>query len=97
MVIAQFIQFELGDAPHFIFKDEKGEEWDFFACRDTSYQFANELPVDQANEINQGWSSNEDLQQKWFAIRYIKDVQPMYIDGPEGEVFIITEASKIAD
>lgn len=89
---AKFVEFTLGDAAHFIFEDEAGKQWDFGGCDDDSMGFARELPEAEANTSNQGWGSNEALQNKWFDLKYVIRVQPLYIDGPDGEVMVITEA-----
>ena len=92
-VIARFDEFSLGDASHFMFTDESGAKLDFGGNEDTLYKFAEELPANKANETNQGWTSDKKLQGKLFDITYIIRTQPLYIDGPMGEVSIITKAT----
>ena len=92
-VIARFDEFSLGDASHFMFTDESGAKLDFGGNEDTVYKFAEELPANKANETNQGWTSDKKLQGKLFDITYITRTQPLYIDGPMGEVLIITKAT----
>ncbi len=92
-VIARFDEFSLGDASHFMFTDQSGVKMDFGGNEDTVYKFAEELPANKANETNQGWTSDKKLQGKMFDITYITRTQPLYIDGPIGEVLIITKAT----
>ena len=92
-VNARFDEFSLGDASHFMFTDESGAKMDFGGNEDTVYKFAEELPANKANETNQGWTSDKKLQGKMFDITYITRIQPLYIDGPMGEVLIITKAT----
>lgn len=89
---ARFVEFTLGDAAHFVFEDKSGNQWDFGGCDDTSLEFAKELSIAETNEINQGWTSNASLQNKWFDLKYVVRQQPMYIDGPIGDVMVIIEA-----
>ena len=89
---AKFIEFSLGDASHFIFEDETGKTWDFAGSTEKTIQFSRELPVNQADETNQGWGSNQDLQGKWFTITYTQSQQELYIDGPIGTVYTIKKA-----
>ncbi len=92
---AKFVDFTLGDAEHYSFEDENGKTWDFGGCEDTSVQFAEELPAEQANESNQGWAANKQLQNQWFELKYVIRQQPLYIDGPVGEVAVILEARMV--
>lgn len=92
-VIARFDEFFLGDAAHFMFTDEYGAKLDFGGNEDTVYKFAEELPANKANETNQGWTSDKKLQGKLFDITFIIRTQPLYIDGPMGEVSVITKAT----
>jgi hypothetical protein len=92
VLTAKFIEFELGDAPHFIFEDQSGKTWDFAGNEDPHYPFAEELPENLANETNQGWTSDKSLQGKWFDIKYEYRTQPEYPDGPMASVPIILEA-----
>lgn len=92
-VIARFDEFSLGDALHFMFTDESGAKLDFGGNEDTVYKFAEELPANKANSTNQGWTFDKKLQGKMFAITYITRTQPLYLDGPMGEVLIITKAT----
>jgi hypothetical protein len=86
---AQFVDFTLGDASHFIFKDKAGKSWDFGDNKDSLFKFAAELPKNKANEMNQGWGPDKRLQGKWFDITYIYKDQPEYTDGPMAKVPII--------
>lgn len=92
---AQFVEFSLGDAEHYLFKDKAGKTWDFGGCVDENVQFAEELPAEQADETNQGWGSNKKLQNKWFDLKYAIRQQPQYIDGPVGDVPVIIEAKMV--
>jgi hypothetical protein len=93
---AKFVDFELGDASHYSFEDKTGKTWDFGRCEDKSLDFAKELPESEANETNQGWASNKDLQGKWFDLKYVVKQEEMYIDGPVGDVMVIVEAKQAA-
>jgi len=68
---AQFQDFTLGDVAHYSFKDKAGKEWDFNAVEDTTYTFSEELPEKKSNTHNQGFTSNKNLQGKWFDIKYV--------------------------
>jgi hypothetical protein len=92
---AQFMEFILGDSEHYMFKDKSGKEWDFSGCEDASVQFGIELPEEEANTTNQGWSSNKSLQNKWFDLKYVVKRQPLYLEGPIGDVQVIIEANLV--
>ncbi|MBL7814729.1 MAG: hypothetical protein JNL70_06960 [Saprospiraceae bacterium] len=92
---AMFVEFTLGDAEHYTFKDKAGKTWNFGGCTDESVKFGEELPESKANSSNQGWTSNKKLQKKWFDLKYVVRKQPLYIDGPEGDVLVITEAKMV--
>jgi hypothetical protein len=89
---AQFVDFSLGDTEHYIFKDKAGKTWEFGGCDDQTVKFGKELPASEANETNQGWGVNKDLQNKWFDLKYVVRKQALYQDGPEGDVPVIVEA-----
>jgi hypothetical protein len=89
---AMFVDFSLGDAEHFNFKDKTGKTWDFGGCDENNIQFSQELPAAQTTESNQGWGSNKNLQKKWFNLRYVLRNQPQYEGGPMTKVPIIVEA-----
>lgn len=86
---AKFVEFELGDASHFIFEDESGEIWDFGGCEGSDCDFAMGLPEEEADESNQGWGSNPDAVGKWFDLLYYETERELYIDGPVGTVYVI--------
>ena len=88
---AQFVNFTLGDASHFMFRDESGKEWDFAANEDTAYKLAVELPKKLSNEKNQGWAPDKAMQGKWFRLSYIYRTEPQYPDGPMAKVAVITQ------
>ena len=90
---AMFVDFTLGDAEHYTFKDKAGKTWDFGGCEDEKLQFAKELPEAQANEDNRGFGSNKALQNKWFDLKYVIREQPQYQDGPMGKVPVIISAT----
>lgn len=90
-IIAKFVKFSLGDASHYIFKDESGDTWDFGGCDSKNFIFENELDESESNSDNQGWGSNKELQGKWFVISYYQKEEPLYIDGPIGMVNVIKE------
>jgi hypothetical protein len=92
IIKAKFIAFQLGDASHYMFEDEQGNELDFSQNEDKTHEFARELPEAESNEDNQGWGSQKELQGKWFEIRYEVQQMPMYQDGPVGDVEVILEA-----
>lgn len=94
---ARFIEFHLGDAEHYIFRDESGRSWDFAGAECVNFNFTFELNENEADESNQGWGSNINLQEKWFILTYIRREQPQYIDGPIVEVEIITKAVLVED
>lgn len=91
-ITAKFVEFSLGDASHFLFEDESGQSWDFAGNEDPKYAFAQELPAEAANETNQGWGSDENLQGKWFVISYVYKEQAQYPDGPMVNVPVIVKA-----
>ena len=90
-VTAMFVDFTLGDASHYSFKDEADKEWDFARNEDTTFRFAIELPKGKANTSNQGWGSDKALQGKWFNITYVYRNEPLYEGGPVDKVAVITE------
>ena len=92
-ITAMFIEYTLGDASHYSFKDKSGKNWDFADNEDAHYKFAEELPKNKANSTNQGWGSKKQLQGKWFDIKYIYRIQPQYPDGPMAKVPVIIEAT----
>lgn len=90
---ARFVDFTLGDASHFMFKDEAGKEWDFAGNNDTVYKLAVELPKKLSNEKNQGWGPDKAMQGKWFNLSYVYRTEPQYPDGPMAKVAVITQVS----
>ncbi|MCH2022604.1 MAG: hypothetical protein MK207_09020 [Saprospiraceae bacterium] len=93
----KFVDYELGDASHYTFEDESGEYWDFGECESSDFEFAIGLSEEDSSTDNQGWTSNKDLQGKWFVITYIIREQEEYIDGPVGKVQIITDVVMLED
>ncbi len=89
---AKFLSFRLGDAEHYEFEDESGKYWDFAGSKNKTFYFSQELNENEADESNQGWGSNKELQGKWFLLTVIKVEQPEYIDGPMVMANIIQEA-----
>lgn len=92
---AKFLEFDLGDASHYTFEDKAGKVWDFGRCEDKIIEFGVQLPMSEANETNQGWTSNKNLQGKWFDLKYVVKQEEMYIDGPVGDVMVILEAKMV--
>ncbi len=90
---AMFVDFTLGDAEHYAFKDKAGKSWDFGGCEEENIKFAVELPEAQANEDNRGFGSNKALQKKWFDLKYVIRNQPQYQDGPMAKVPVIVAAT----
>lgn len=86
---AQFVDFNLGDAEHYMFKDDGGHDWDFGKIEDKTYEFAIELPKDKANDQNQGWAANKKLKGKWFNIKYVDKDMRQYEGGPMAKVPVI--------
>lgn len=84
---AAFVNFELGDAAHFIFEDENGKRWDFGESMVTNYIFE--------AETADGFGPNPNLKNKTFMLTYEIKEQPLYVDGPIGEVKIITGAELV--
>ena len=89
---AKFVSFTLGDAAHFEFDDASGKHWDFADCRDTTVNFAIELPSKEANSENQGWGAAKELQGKWFDLEYKMVEMPEYPDGPMANLPVIVTA-----
>lgn len=92
---AQFVEFTMGDAAHYMFKDGGGHDWDFGDIKDDTYKFAMELPKDKSNTDNQGWTSNKKLQGKWFNIKYVNKEQSRYQDGPKETVPVIIKIKEV--
>jgi hypothetical protein len=89
----QFVDFSFGDAEHYIFKDEKGKEFEFGRNEDRTIDFAVELSKNETTSENQGFGANKKLLNKWFMIEYTTKKMPLYQDGPEGNVMVITKAT----
>jgi len=87
---AKFVNFSLGDAEHYYFEDEKGKSWEFGKVEGNKFTFGAELPKKEANSENQGWGPNKTLQGKWFNIKHETKKMPLFQDGPEGDVAVIT-------
>ena len=90
-VKAKFMEYKLGDASHYTFEDEKGIIWDFGGNDAARDLFAAKMPVNKSNEQNQGWTSNKEMQGKWFDIKYKYKTQAQYTDGPMTQVPVIIE------
>jgi hypothetical protein len=95
MVTAKFVDFSLGDAPHFIFKGKDNTDIEFGLSEDSINKFAFELPEAQANANNQGWTANKKLQGKWFNIRYVNRKMVLYEGGPLEDTKVIVESNPI--
>ena len=86
---ARFINFHLGDAPHYTFEDVNGNRWDFADCNVPGYGFDRELPEEEMNSDNQGWGSEKETQGLWFKLYIEQDKRQIYIDGPIGFVNVV--------
>ncbi|WCL80477.1 hypothetical protein PPO43_10910 [Saprospira sp. CCB-QB6] len=95
----KFINFELAaDASLYLFEDRAGEIMQFWGNEASNYQFAQEVPEDQANMDNQGWAGNPELKGKWFKIQYTKkEVVVGNFDMPKEMAEVILSADLIAD
>ena len=89
VVKAKFVDFTLGDASHYMFKDENGKDWDFAENHDSTYKFSVELPKAKSNESNQGWGSDKALQGKWFRITYANKTLQQSEGGPMVKALVI--------
>ena len=94
-VKAKFLDFDLGDAAHYVFELASGEDIEFGGKENIGFQFAEGLDDSEMNSQNQGWGVNKELQGKWFYITYIEREQEMYIDGPIGKVKVIIKADLV--
>lgn len=90
-VKAKYTSFEFGDAAYYGFETEAGEKITFNRIDDRSLEFHLELPEAEANEDNQGIGANKELLDKWFTVTYETKQEPMYIDGPVGDVLVATK------
>jgi hypothetical protein len=90
-----FVEFSLGDRPYYDFKGEDGEITSFMRCEDKNYKFERELSDEEVNDENQGFGSNEDLVGKQFKLTYEIRQEAEYIDGPIGDVKIITKVEEL--
>jgi hypothetical protein len=91
----KFTGFELGDAEHYFFEDEKGKSFEFGAIEINNLEFAVELPEKEANSDNQGFGPNKNLINKWFKIKSEQKEMQLYPDGPTGKVDVITWAELV--
>jgi hypothetical protein len=94
-ITAQFVDFSLGDASHYVFKDQTGKDWDFGDNRAKGIELSRELPEKEANETNQGWGPNKKMVGKWFNVTYQVRTMPLYQDGPMGQVQVIVGLSPV--
>jgi hypothetical protein len=85
---ATFIGFQLGDVPHFMFKDESGKDWDFTSSMITNFTFEVEM---ESGDLG----PDPKLLNKTFMIKYETKEEQMYADGPIGEVKRIIEATLV--
>lgn len=90
-----FVEFSLGDRPHYDFKGEDGEITSFMRCEDKDYIFERELSDEEVDDENQGFGSNEDYVGKQFKLTYEVRQEAEYIDGPIGDVKIITKVEEL--
>jgi hypothetical protein len=89
----RFIGFELDEVPHYTFQDGLDKIWEFAGDEEQYFDFRQQLPKEERNAENQGWTSNPNLAGKWFLIRYVKRSQPEAPRGQPSEVLIITRAT----
>lgn len=99
-ITATFKEFIFGDAEHYLFEEtavagKEAKEWDFGGCEEQVLDFGIELPEKEANSDNQGWASNKKLQGKKFQLTFEYRRQPLYIEGPMGDVPVITSAKQL--
>ena len=94
---AKFLDFDFGDAAHYIFEDETGNKIDFCRIEAEGFQFEIVLPEEAIDSENQGFGINQDLQGKWFLLEYYKNVEPLYVDGPDGEVLVISKVTPVEE
>lgn len=92
-VKAKFKSFEFGDAAYYEFETEAGEAITFNRIDDRSIEFHVDLPEAEINEENQGFGANKELLDKWFTITYETKQEPLYIDGPVGDVLVATKVA----
>lgn len=95
IVIVEFVDFSLGDASHYFFKEKSGKEWEFSLNEVDGFNFSQELSEAEANEENQGWQANKKYVGKWFKIKYEKREVELYPEGPMGEVLVIVDVVEI--
>lgn len=88
-IYARFMEFYLGDSPHYVFEDQDGKQWDFADCDAKDCDFAMEVPPEHANEENQGWVSNPIHLAQWFELTYYEMEGQLYPDGPTGKMKVI--------
>ena len=96
-VKAKFLDFDFGDAAHYIFEDETGNKIDFCRIEAEGFQFEIALSEEAIDSENQGFGINQDLQGKWFLLEYYKNVEPLYVDGPDGEVLVISKVTPVEE
>lgn len=94
---AKFVDFNFGDAAHYIFEDESGNKFDFCRIEAQGFQFDLELPEDEVDSENQGFAANNDMKGKWFILEYYKNIEPIYVDGPDGEVLVISNVTTVEE
>jgi hypothetical protein len=92
---AKFVEYSFGDAEHIDFENEAGEVLSFGRCEAENVQFSVELPEAEINDTNQGIGANKALLGKTFELKYAAKQEPLYPDGPEGEVLVILEAKQL--
>lgn len=90
-----FVEFSLGDRPYYDFKGDNGETTSFMRCEDKDYVFERELSDEELTDENQGFGSNEDYVGKQFKLTYEVRQEAEYIDGPIGDVKVITKVEEL--
>lgn len=84
----KFVDFSLGDTETYVFQDSDENYFYFDGCM-AENEFAYELSEDDADEENQGWGPNPDLQDKWFMISWTEEERELYEGGEVEKVKII--------
>ena len=90
----KFVDFALGDTETYIFQDAD-ENYVYFDGCNAENDFAYELSEEDADEDNQGWGPNPDLQNKWFMISWTEEERELYEGGELEKVKIIQKIAAL--
>ena len=88
---ARFVEFYMGDKPHYVFEDPDGQQWDFVACEAEDCDFAMEVPEAYATDANQGWTSNPALIGQWYDVIYFEEERVLLEGQPAQSVQVISD------